>query len=90
MNRITWVEHNPDYTKGVVGRFKWCEITRVNDSPFWVFKPQYKYVVRSLLASAGIVEKHTRNYGGYFDTIEEAKVEAEAILECFLEEANAI
>lgn len=90
MNRITWVEHNPDYTKGTVGRFKWCEIIRVNDSPFWVFKPHYKYVVRSLLMSAGTVEKHTRHYGGDFDTIDEAKVEAELILEYFLGEATTI
>jgi hypothetical protein len=90
VNRITWVEHNSDYIAGTVGRFMWCEITRINNSPFWVFKPKYKYMIRTLVRSAGTVETHTRSYGGFYSTIDEAKREAEVILDTFLDEAIAV
>jgi hypothetical protein len=90
MNRITWVEHDENYTSGTVGRFIWCEIIRNDTTAWWTFKPKYEYVLRTLVRSAGTVETHTRVYGGFYSTIAEAKSEAETILEVFLDEANAI
>lgn len=97
VNRIIWTEQDStdrSYWKGTVGRFHWCDIARKDVS--WWFQPRkYEYVLRTLVRSAGTHEthkltKHTRCYGGFFATLEEAQQEAEMILGVFLDEANAI